>query len=81
MRFFYYYPTWNKPSGGNKQIRLMASLLTGLGVETFLLRDRRFFAPGGFDDHAYYRVPVSHAALRLRGRGGSSRAGGHSRPA
>jgi glycosyltransferase involved in cell wall biosynthesis len=58
MRWFYYYPTFNKPSGGNKQLRLMASLLRELGVETFLVRDRRFQALGGFDDNVYYGVDV-----------------------
>jgi hypothetical protein len=60
MRWFYYYPTFNKPSGGNKQLRLMASLLPGLGVEAFLLRDRKFFAdgPGAFDDNTFYGVDV-----------------------
>jgi hypothetical protein len=59
MRVFFYYPTWNKPSGGNKQLRLMATLLSQLGVETFLVRDRKFFAPGaGFDDDVFYNVPV-----------------------
>jgi glycosyltransferase involved in cell wall biosynthesis len=62
MRFFFYYPTFNKPSGGNKQLRLMAALLRELGVETFLLRDRRFFADGaGFDDNVFYSVPVEVA--------------------
>ena len=47
MAWYFYYPTWNKPSGGNKQLRLMAILLSQLGAEVFLLRDSKFFAPGG----------------------------------
>jgi hypothetical protein len=64
MRFFYYYPTWDKPSGGNKQLRLQATLLRELGVETFLLRDAAFFSrPDSFDDDTYYRVPVETAPV------------------
>src|SRR4051812_5428328 len=59
MRFFYYYPTWNKPSGGNKQLRLMATLLAEMGIETFILRDRSYLDQAPiFDDDVYYRVPV-----------------------
>jgi hypothetical protein len=46
MRFFFY-PTWNKPSGGNKQLRLMASLLMELGVENYY--------PGTNDPHTLTR--------------------------
>jgi hypothetical protein len=75
MRFFYYYPTWDKPSGGNKQLRLAASLLAELGVETFLLRDRKYFAPGTeFDDNVFYGVPVPLAPFTFED------AGAHLRP-
>ncbi len=64
MRFFYYYPTHDKPSGGNKQLRLQATLLRELGVETFLLRDERYFTrPDPFDDDTFYRVPVEVAPV------------------
>ena len=64
MRWFYYYPTWMKPSGGNKQIRLMASLLSDLGVEAWLLRDRKFFEdPDRYDDNSFYGVPVPNASF------------------
>jgi Glycosyl transferases group 1 len=70
MRFFFYYPTWNKPSGGNKQLRLMASLLSELGVETYLVRDNRFFAPGaGFDDSVFYNAPVALAPFTFEEAG------------
>ncbi len=62
MRFFYYYPTHDRPSGGHKQLRLQAALLRELGVETFLLRDEQFFTrPDSFDDNALYNVPVETA--------------------
>jgi hypothetical protein len=62
MRFFYYYPTFNRPSGGNKQLRLMATLLAELGVETAIVRDRAYFAAEPvFDDDTYYSVPIPHA--------------------
>jgi len=64
MRFFYYYPTYDKPSGGNKQIRLQASLLRELGVETYLLRDESFLTrPNSFDDNTFYKVPVDIAPV------------------
>ena len=64
MRWFYYYPTFNKPSGGHKQIRLMASLLTELGIDVRLLRDRSFLAdPAPFDDNQFYGVSVPLAAF------------------
>jgi hypothetical protein len=71
MRFFFYYPTYNKPSGGNKQLRLMASLLLELGVETFLIRDRQFFAATEpFDDNHFYGVslPLAPFAFDEAGR-------------
>jgi hypothetical protein len=75
MRFYYYYPTWNKPSGGNKQIRLMGSLLSELGVEACLLRDRKFFAADPpFDDNVFYGVPVPVAPFPFED------AGAHLRP-
>src|SRR5437868_847403 len=75
MRFFFLYPTWNKPSGGNKQLRLAASLLAELGVETFLVRDRQYYAPGaGFDDNVFYGVPVPVAPFPFE------EAGTHLRP-
>jgi glycosyltransferase involved in cell wall biosynthesis len=70
MRWFYYYPTWNKPSGGNKQLRLMAILLAELGVETYLLRDQKFFAPGGgFDDNVFYHAAVPLAPFTFEEAG------------
>jgi hypothetical protein len=64
MRFFYYYPTYDRPSGGNKQLRLQATLLRDLGVETFLLRDAAYFARAEpFDDDTFYRVPVPVAPV------------------
>jgi hypothetical protein len=70
MRWFYYYPTWTKPSGGNKQLRLMAGLLTELGVENFLLRDRKFFGPdGGFDDNVFYNASVPLAPFPFEDAG------------
>jgi hypothetical protein len=62
MRFFYYYPTFNKPSGGNKQLRLMATLLAEMGVETAIVRDRSYFDPSPvFDDDRFYGVPIPQA--------------------
>ena len=62
MRFYYYYPTHDRPSGGHKQLRLQATLVRDLGVEAFLLRDEHFFArPDSFDDDALYGVPVETA--------------------
>jgi hypothetical protein len=70
MRVYFYYPTWDKPSGGNKQIRLMASLLAELGVETLLLRDRKFFsAETPFDDNVFYGVPVPVALFPFEDAG------------
>jgi hypothetical protein len=64
MRFFFYYPTHDRPSGGNKELRLHASLLRECGVEVFLLRDERFFTrPNSFDDNTYYNVPVELAPV------------------
>lgn len=64
MRFFYYYPTHDKPSGGNKELRLHASLLREVGVEVFLLRDELFFTrPNSFDDNVFYNVPVDLAPV------------------
>ena len=64
MRWFYYYPTFTKPSGGNKQIRLLASLLPDLGVEALLLRDRKFFEePSRYEDNSFSKVPVPHASF------------------
>ena len=70
MRFFFYYPTWNQPSGGNKQLRLMASLFIELGVESYLIRDRRFFVPnGGFDDNFFYGVEIPLAPYKFEEAG------------
>jgi hypothetical protein len=75
MRFFYYYPTHDKPSGGNKELRLHASLLRELDVEVFLLRDERHFTgPDPFDDDVFYRVPVEVAPVPFE------RAAGHLKP-
>lgn len=75
MRFFYYYPTNDRPAGGNKQLRLQATLLRELGVETFLLREEQFFTrPNSFDDNALYGIPVEHAAFAFE------RAGEHLKP-
>ena len=63
MRFFYYYPTWDRPSGGNKQLRLQAALLRQFGIETFLLRDEAYFQnPARFDDDQLYSVPIPVAS-------------------
>jgi hypothetical protein len=61
VRLFHYYPTFRKPSGGNKQIRIMATLLAELGQELVLLRDRTFFGPERFDDNVYYGIPLAAA--------------------
>ncbi|HTU91474.1 MAG TPA: glycosyltransferase [Gemmataceae bacterium] len=62
MRFFYYYPVFRKPTGGLKQIRLMASLLDELGVETYLIRDPSYVPERvDFDDNVYYSVSVKVA--------------------
>src|SRR5207249_3460840 len=75
MRFLYYYPTWNKPTGGNKQLRLMAALLTELGIENLLLRDRKFFGPdGGFDDNVFYDAPLPLAPFPFEDAGPHLRA-------
>jgi hypothetical protein len=64
MRFFYYYPTNDRPAGGNKQLRLQAAVVRELGVEALLLRDEHFFTrPNSFDDDALYGVPVPVAAF------------------
>ena len=70
MRFFYYYPTHDKPSGGNKELRLHASLLREVGVEVFLLRDELFFTrPNSFDDNTFYRVPIDLAPVSFERAG------------
>src|SRR5436190_1723856 len=70
MRFFYYYPTNDRPAGGNKQLRLQATLLHELGVETFLLREEPFFTrPNSFDDNALYGVPVETAPFAFEHAG------------
>lgn len=75
MRFFFYYPTHDKPSGGNKELRLHASLLRELGVDVFLLRDEQFFTrPNSFDDNTFYNVPVELAPVPFE------RAGSHLKP-
>lgn len=64
MRFYYYYPTYNKPSGGNKQLRLQATLLRELGIETYLLRDEMYFNnQNPFDDNLFYDVAVETAPV------------------
>ena len=70
MKFFFYYPTWPKPSGGNKQLRLMASMLSEIGVESSLIRDREYLNdPAAFDDNAFYdvAVPVARFAFNEAG--------------
>jgi glycosyltransferase involved in cell wall biosynthesis len=57
MRFFYFYPSYASPSGGNKQLRLQGSLLAELGHEVFLLRDQKFF-----DDPAQYQDDYLYGA-------------------
>jgi hypothetical protein len=75
MRFFYYYPTNDRPAGGNKQLRLQATLLRELGVESFLLREEQFFTrPNSFDDNALYSIPVETASFPFE------RAGEHLKP-
>jgi hypothetical protein len=63
MRIAYLYPTWDKPSGGHKQIRLQASLLRELGVDTYLIRDQQFFTGRGVDDSVFYGIPIEHAPV------------------
>lgn len=64
MRVFYYYPTNDRPAGGNKQLRLQATLLRDLGAETALLRDEHYFTRAdSFDDDALYGAPVPTAAF------------------
>jgi hypothetical protein len=57
MRWFYYYPYTEAPSGGLKQIRLSAQLLAELGVPVYLIRDKKFFETG-FDDNCYFQIDV-----------------------
>lgn len=70
MKFFFYYPTFNKPSGGNKQIRVLASLLLEAGHDVFLLRDSRFddLIPA-FDDNLFYDVDIPTASFRFEAAG------------
>ena len=75
MRFFYYYPTNDRPAGGNKQLRLQATLLRELGVETFLLREEHYFTrPNSVDDDVLSGVPVETASFAFE------RAGEHLKP-
>lgn len=70
MRFYYYYPTYDRPAGGLKQLRLQATLLRELGVETFILREEQFFTrPNSFDDNALYGVPVETAPFTFERAG------------
>jgi hypothetical protein len=61
MRWFFYYLNVLKPIGGLKQIRLMASLLRELGVETYLLRDGPVPVAADLDDSRLYDIPVAEA--------------------
>lgn len=63
MRFLYVYPTINKPTGGLKQVRILASLVAELGIETELLRDLEYFRGEGFDDNCFYQIPVPTAPV------------------
>jgi hypothetical protein len=65
MRFFFYYPTWDKPSGSNMQLRLIAALLPELCVENSHVRYRRFYAPGaGSGGNVFFGLPVPFASVR-----------------
>ncbi len=61
MRWFFYYLTVPVPVGGLKHIRLMASLLRELGVETYLLRDGPVPVASDLDDTHLYDIPVAEA--------------------
>ena len=59
MRFFYFYPSYSSPSGGNKQLRLQGQLLAELGHEVFLVRDQKYFdQPEEYDDDRLYNIPA-----------------------
>ena len=59
MRFFYFYPSYSAPSGGNKQLRLQGQILTELGHEVFLVRDEKYFdQPSQYEDDHLYSIPL-----------------------
>ena len=69
MRWFFHYITVRKPVGGLKHIRLMASLLRELGVETYLLRDGAVPVAAELDDSSFYDVPVPEAPFSFENAG------------
>jgi hypothetical protein len=59
MRFFYFYPNYSAPSGGNKQLRLQGTVLSEMGHEVFLVRDTKYFSnPEEFEDQHIYNVSL-----------------------
>jgi hypothetical protein len=59
MRFFYFYPSYSAPSGGNKQLRLQGQILTELGHQVFLVRDEKYFDhPSQYEDEHLYSIPL-----------------------
>lgn len=70
MRLFFYCPTTEKPSGGQKQTRFMGQVLSELGAQAFLLRDRRYFArEAGFDNKMLPGVAISAAPFPFEDAG------------
>jgi len=57
MRWFFLYPQETRPSGGIKQLRVLALLLRDLQVETFHVRHRAA-AQAPWDDALYAPLPV-----------------------
>jgi hypothetical protein len=70
VKFFFFCPTRQQPSGGQKQLRLIASLLVELGAQIFLLRDHQFLcAPTVLDDYLFPGVPVVPAPFAFEDAG------------
>jgi hypothetical protein len=69
MRWFFYYLSVPKPIGGLKQIRLMASALRELGVETYLLREGPVPVAAELDDSRFFDIPVAEAPFAFEQAG------------
>lgn len=68
MRWFLLYPQETRPSGGVKQLRLLALLLRELQVETFHVRHRAA-AHAPWDDALYAPLPVFPADFAFEDAG------------
>jgi hypothetical protein len=68
MRWFFLYPQETRPSGGVKQLRLLAQLLRELRIETFHVRHRAD-AQAPWDDALYAPLPVFPADFAFEDAG------------